>query len=96
MDGEEVEVLVEVGWQALMDGWVVGNHAEEEPTNRSAPSMADSDVVEKLNRVNLAKEADNIRTEEEDLDSDDDDLPAFDMSNDTPVTEETKVTLKTL
>ena len=46
--------------------------------------------------MNFSKDADNIRTEEDDLDSDDDDLPAFDMSNDTPVTEETKVTLKTL
>ena len=41
--------------------------------------------------MNFSKDADNIRTEEDDLDSDDDDLPAFDMSNDTPVTEETKV-----
>ena len=88
--------MVEVGWQALLDGWVIGNYAEGEPTIRTAPSMVDSDVVEKLKGMNLAKQADNIRTEEEDLDSDDDDLPAFDMSNDTPVTEETKVTLKTL
>lgn len=97
MDEEEVEVVVEGGWQGLLDGWVIGN-AEGEPTIRTAPSIMDSDVVnvERLNGMNLSKDADNIRTEEDDLDSDDDDLPAFDMSNDTPVTEETKVTLETL
>ena len=97
MDEEEVEVVVEAGWQGLLDGWVIGN-AEGEPTKRTAPSIMDSDVVnvERLNGMNLSKDAVNIRTEEDDLDSDDDDLPAFDMSNDTPVTEETKVTLETL
>ena len=59
--------------------------------------MKNSDGVniERLNKIDLnTKELDNITTEVEDLDSDDDDdLPAFDMSNDTPVTEDTKVTL---
>lgn len=96
VDDEEVEVAVEVGWQGLLDRWVIGK-PEEEPTKRTASPALNSDGVniERLNKMNLTKEMDNTRTEEEDLDSDDDDLPAFDMSNDTPVTEETKVSLKT-
>ena len=64
-------MVVEGGWQGLLDGWVIGN-AEGEPTIGTAPSIMDSDVVnvERLKGMNLSKDADNIRTEEDDLDSD--------------------------
>ena len=93
---EEVEVAVYGGWQGLLDGWVIGE-TEEEPSNRITSPMKNSDGVkiERLDKMDFTKEVDNITTKEEDLDSDDDDLPAFDMSNDTPITEETKVTLNT-
>jgi len=93
IDEEEEEVAVEGGWQGLLNGWVIGQEPEEEPMNRTAVPAVNSDGVniERLNKMDLSKGVNNTRTEEEDLDSDDDDLPAFDMSNDTPVTEETKV-----
>ena len=90
-------MAVEGGWQGVLVGWAIGK-TEEEPSNRIASPNTNSYAVkiERLDKMDLAKELDNMTTKEEDLDSDDDDLPAFDMSNDTPVTEETKVTLKTL
>ena len=90
-------MAVEGGWRGILVGWVIGKTGEE-PSNRMASPIKNSDGVkiERLDKMDLAKELNNISTKEEDLDSDDDDLPAFDMSNDTPVTEETKVTLKTL
>jgi len=83
---EEVEVAVEGGWQGILVGWVIGK-TDEEPSNRNSDGVK----IERLDKMDFAKELNNISTKEEDLDSDDDDLPAFDMSNDTPVTEETKV-----
>ena len=90
-------MAVEGGWRGILVGWVIGKTGEE-PSNRMASPIRNSDGVkiERLDKMDFAKELDTITTKEEDLDSDDDDLPAFDMSNDTPVTEETKVTLKTL
>ena len=92
----EVDVAVEGGWQGLLDGWVIGK-AEDEPSNSITSLMTKSDDVkiERLTRMDPLKGANDAK-KEADLDSDDDDLPAFDMFNDTPVTEETKVTLKTL
>lgn len=91
----EVDVAVEGGWQGLLDGWVIGK-TEDEPSNSKTSLMTNSDVkIERLTRMDPLKGANDTK-KEADLDSDDDDLPAFDMSNDTPVTEETKVTLKTL
>ena len=90
---EEEELALEGGLQNLLDGWIVGKE-EEEPSNRIASPMKNSDSVknETLNKMDQTKELDKIITKEEDLDSDDDDdLPVFDMSNDTPVNEETKV-----
>ena len=83
--------MLENNWRAVLEGWTVSNEEGRSPcTVPSSKSSAD------VNTGGLAKETPtegkNAQPiEEGDLDSDDDDLPAFDMSNDTPVTEETKV-----
>ena len=92
---EEVEVSEEGDWLGVLDGWVIGKAGEEPRDNTISPSKDSNFNMERLNGADVSKLTNSMKTEEEDLDSDDDDLPAFDMSNDTPVTEETKVKLKT-
>ena len=92
---EEVEVSEEGDWLGVLDGWVIGKAGEEPTDNTISPSKDSNFNIERLNEADVSKLTNSMKTEEEDLDSDDDDLPAFDMSNDTPVTEETKVKLKT-
>merc|ERR1712130_580600 len=88
----EQDMAVEGGLEKLLDGWMIGK-AEEEPLSRIVMPMKNLNDVknERLDKMDVTKEPVKIATKEEDLDSDDDDLPAFDMSNDTPVTEETKI-----
>ena len=92
---EEVEEgdVLESSWRAVLEGWTVSTEKGRSPyTVRSSKLSADVNIGGPLKEtVHPTKGKDTQPIEEGDLDSDDDDLPAFDMSNDTPVNEETKV-----
>ena len=84
---------MESSWRAVLEGWTVGTEEGRSPcTVPSSKSSADVNTGGPVKETVHPTEGKNAQPiKEGDLDSDDDDLPAFDMSNDTPVTEETKV-----
>ena len=85
--------MLENSWRAVLEGWAVSTEEERSPyTVRSSKPSAYVNTGGPVKKTVHPTEGKNAQPiEEGDLDSDDDDLPAFDMSNDTPVTEETKV-----
>ena len=85
--------MLESSWRAVLEGWTVSNEEGRSPyTLRSSKPSDDVNTGGPVKETVHSTEGKNAQPiEEGDLDSDDDDLPAFDMSNDTPVTEETKV-----